>query len=147
MRPRIILRWLLVAAFLFAGIMHVRRPELFLPIVPGWVPMPRLTVISTGWCELAGAVGLCLPRMRRLSAVMLALYALCVFPANVKHALDYAHVAGFGRGWLYHIPRLLFQPVIIWWCLYAGGVIAWPFRVKSRVAPAAHPPRPPEPRG
>lgn len=28
-------------------------------------------------------------------------------------------------GWLYHGPRLLFQPVIVWWCLYAAEVIDW----------------------
>jgi uncharacterized membrane protein len=124
---RLGLRLLLAAAFLFAGYMHVVRPDVFLRIVPAWVPMPRDTVIITGWCEIAGSVGLMIPRLRRIAAIMLALYAVCVFPANIKHALDYtAH--GGGIGWLYHGPRLLFQPVIVWWCLFAGGVIAWPFR-------------------
>jgi uncharacterized membrane protein len=139
----------LVAAFLFAGVMHIARPGVFLPIVPHWVPLPRLTVVATGWCEVAGAIGLCIPRLRRLSAVMLALYAVCVFPANVKHALDYAQAAGFGRGWLYHAPRLLFQPVIVWWCLFVGGITRWPFTARSRAVPALplHPPRSPGPRG
>jgi len=120
---RLALRLLLAAAFLYAGYMHVARPELFLPIVPDWVPVPRMTVILTGWCELAGAIGLLVPRLRWWAGVMLALYTVCVYPANIKHAVD--HIGTLG--WRYHGPRLLFQPVIIWWCLFAGGVIDWPF--------------------
>jgi uncharacterized membrane protein len=123
-RLRLALRLLLAAAFAYAGYVHVMRPELFLPIVPDWVPMPRLTVIATGWCELAGAIGLMIPRLRWWAGVMLALYAVCVFPANIKHAID--HIGTLG--WWYHGPRLLFQPVIVWWCLFAGNVIDWPFR-------------------
>ena len=44
----------------------------------------------------------------------LAAYAVCVFPANIKHALD-SLVAGeaFLGGW-YHGPRLVLQPFIVW---------------------------------
>ena len=141
MTLRTALRWLLVVAFLSAGVLHVIRPEFFLRIVPSWVPMPRITVIATGWCELAGAIGLIIPRLRWLAGVMLALYAVCVFPANIKHALDYGQLHGFGPGWFYHGPRLLFQPMIVWWSLYAAPVIDWPFKAPARAAP-----RPPRPR-
>ncbi len=134
-RLRAILRWLLIAAFLFAGYMHVTKPGVFLAIMPGWVPLPQATVVATGWCEIAGAAGLMVPRLRRVAGIMLALYSLCVFPANIKHALDYAHHHGLGAGWLYHAPRLLFQPVIIWWCLFAAGVIDWPVRGRGRAGP------------
>ena len=141
MSLRSILRWLLTAAFLFAGFVHVTRPGFFLPIVPAWVPDPRETVILTGWCEIAGAIGLVVPRLRWWAGAMLALYSVCVFPANIKHAVDYALAHGFGAGWFYHGPRLLFQPVIVWWCLYAGAVIEWPFTAPGRAGP-----RPPHPR-
>ena len=127
---------LLAAAFLLAGCIHVARPGIFLSIMPGWVPMPRATVILTGWCEIAGALGLMLPRFRWWAGTMLALYTVCVFPANIKHALDYGHAHGFGRGWLYHGPRLLLQPLIVWWCLHAGNVVDWPFGGSGRAAPS-----------
>ena len=122
------LRLGLVAAFLFAGTVHIARPDTFLPIVPGWVPDPRLTVILTGWCEIAGATGLLIPRLRWIAGVMLALYAVCVFPANIKQALDHLRTGSGSLGWWYHAPRLLLQPVIVWWCLLAGAVIDWPLR-------------------
>jgi uncharacterized membrane protein len=81
---------------------------------------------------LLGAIGLLIPRLRRFASLMLALYAICVFPANIQHAILFAeHGAGW-TGWLYHGPRLLFQPVIVWWCLFAGAVIDWPFRAANR---------------
>lgn len=99
-----------------------------MPIMPGWVPWPREVVLGTGVCELMGAAGLLVPRLRWVAGVMLAAYAVCVFPANIKHALDHVAVGGVVLGLWYHVPRLLFQPVIVWWALFAGCVIDWPFR-------------------
>ena len=124
---RRLLRWLLAAAFSFVGYVHITRPGVFLPIVPDWVPLPRETIVATGMCEIAGAFGLMVPRLRRFAGIMLALYSVCVYPANIKHAID--HVGTLG--WSYHAPRLLFQPVIIWWCLWAGRVIDWPLRRRA----------------
>jgi uncharacterized membrane protein len=59
---------------------------------------------------------------------MLALYAICVFPANIKHAFYGVDVPQLPSSWWYHGPRLLAQPVLVWWALYAGGVVDWPFR-------------------
>ncbi len=129
---RRVARLVLAVAFFAVGVIHLGRPQAFLPIVPGWVPFPRQTVLATGACEVAGAIALIVPRLRWLAGVMLALYAVCVFPANIKHAVDElaggVAVGGVRLGWGYHLPRLLFQPVIVWWALFAGGVIDWPWR-------------------
>ncbi len=126
-RTRLVLRLLLAAAFLAAGYLHITAPQPFMRITPAWVPMPYETVIFTGICELLGAAGLLVPRLRWWAGVMLALYAVCVFPANIQHAMLFAEHGKGWTGWLYHGPRLLFQPVIVWWCLFAGSVIDWPF--------------------
>lgn len=131
---RSVLRWLLAAIYLAAGVLHVAAPRAFLTIVPGWVPFPDEVVFLTGLCEIAGAVGLVTRRWRGIAAVMLALYAVCVFPANIKHALDGLVYGRNTLGWAYHGPRLLFQPVIVWWTLFAGGVTDWPFRRKGGAA-------------
>jgi uncharacterized membrane protein len=127
-RPRWILRILLGAAFVLAGVAHLRWPGPFLSITPAWVPRPELVIAATGVAELLGAGALvAVPRLRRAAAVGLALYAVCVFPANIKHAADAVAARGAGAWWPYHAPRLAFQPVIVWWALFAGGVISWPF--------------------
>jgi uncharacterized membrane protein len=121
-------RWLLTLIYAVAGTIHLTMPDVFLPVMPDWVPAPRDVILFTGACELAGAAGLVIPRTRWLAGLMLGLYAVCVFPANIKHALSGDTVFGLSDPWLYHGPRLLLQPVLVWWALYAGGVVDWPFR-------------------
>jgi uncharacterized membrane protein len=124
---RNVLRALLALAYLAAGILHVFVPAPFLGITPAWVPYAPLVIMATGLCEIAGAVGLYVPRLRWWAGTMLAAYAVCVYPANVKHAVDYITHGTGGLSLWYHIPRLAFQPVIVWWALFAGRVIDWPF--------------------
>ena len=96
-------------------------------IVPAWVPAPHAVVIVTGLCEIAGAIALVTQRWRRAAGWALAAYAVCVYPANVQHAIiDLGH--GTGLSLWYHLPRLLLQPVIVWWALWATGITDWPFR-------------------
>lgn len=121
-RARRMARGLLIAFYAIAGIGHLVFVEAVVRIVPRFVPAPRAVVIVTGLCELAGAVGLMLPRWRRAAGWALAAYALCVWPANVQHAItDLTH--GTGLPIWYHLPRLAFQPVIIWWALWAAGIL------------------------
>jgi uncharacterized membrane protein len=55
---RAVMRWLMAAFYVIAGIGHLAAPDAFLPIVPDWVPMPRGVILLTGLCELAGAAAL-----------------------------------------------------------------------------------------
>jgi uncharacterized membrane protein len=130
-RVRMAMRWAMAAFYLAAGVVHLLAPDRFLPIVPDFVPMPREVVLVTGVCEIAGGLALLTRRLRRLAGVMLALYALCVLPANIKHAIDGIHLPPVPDSWWYHGPRLLMQPVLVWWALFCAGVIAWPGREKA----------------
>mgnify|MGYP002721545852 CR=1 FL=1 len=125
--PRAVARLVLALAYLAAGVLHLVLPEPFLTITPGWVPAPEQVIRLTGAAEIAGAIGLMIPRLRGAAGIGLALYAVCVFPANIKHAVDNLST-GTGLGLAYHLPRLLLQPVIVWWALWAGLVVDWPFR-------------------
>ncbi len=127
-RTRMAMRLAFVVFYTAAGVLHLRSPDAFLPIVPLWVPFPREVVLATGVCEFAGAAGLLVPRLRRLAGIMLALYAVCVFPANIRHAVEGIQVPGLPTQWWYHAPRLALQPVLVWASLFCAGVIDWPFR-------------------
>jgi uncharacterized membrane protein len=126
-------RWTLAVIYLTAGIFHVWTPETFLLITPDWVPFPKQVIFSTGLCEIAGAFALFTQRLRYAAGIAFALYAICVYPANIKHAfyglpLDHAQLT-----WWYHAPRLAFQPVLVWWALFAGEVTTWPFNRQREV--------------
>jgi len=123
--------WVMALFYGAAGLAHLGAPDAFLPIVPAWVPEPRLVVLATGVCELLGAAGLLTTRLRRTAGVALALYAVCVFPANIKHALEGVTVVGLPSSWWYHAPRLAAQPVLVWWALYCSGAVDWPFGGKA----------------
>ena len=120
---RTVLRWVLAVFYFTAGVIHLVRPAPFLTILPAWVPAPEAVVLWTGVAEILGSVGLVQPfsrPIRQAAGWGLALYALCVWPANINHfALDMAKADG-GLGLGYHVPRMFAQPVIIWLALWAG---------------------------
>jgi len=125
-RGRAPARWVLAALYLTA------LPAPFLLITPEWVPYPRAVILGTGLCEIAGALALPTRSLRRLAGSALALYAVCVVPANIKHALGGLPGGGMQLGLWYHVPRLALQPVLVWWALFAGEVVDWPFRRPAR---------------
>lgn len=122
------MRWVLAAFYATAGVAHLMAPEKFLLITPSWVPFAPAVILITGLCEIAGAAGLLVPTLRRPAGLALAAYALCVWPANFKHAIDGIDLRWLAGSWWYHGPRLALQPVIIWWALYAAEVIDWPWQ-------------------
>lgn len=122
------LRVLIAVFYLIAGIAHLRSPGGFIAITPSWVPMPGAVVAFTGLAEIAGAIGLMIPRLRYAAGIGLALYALCVWPANINHAINDIAIAGRDLSWWYHGPRLALQPAVIWLALWVGEVTNWPFR-------------------
>jgi uncharacterized membrane protein len=124
---RVGFRLLLVIFYLGAGILHLVSPRGFLAITPDWVPFPHFIVAFTGVAEIAGSVGLLIPQLRKWAGIGLALYALCVWPANLNHAINGISLGGEALGWWYHGPRLAFQPVLIWLALWVGHVTDWPF--------------------
>jgi uncharacterized membrane protein len=166
---RAAMRWVLAAFFVAGGIAHLAVPEVLLTITPAWVPFAPQVIFVTGLCELAGAAALVLndilsmifsenrkpPRimsgtgffgimlgrpLRTWAGIALALYALCVWPANIKQALDGIVIPHIPDSWWYHGPRLALQPVIIWAALFAAGVIDWPFAALRRRGSQGRPP-------
>ena len=123
---RKIWRFVLATFYAVAGWFHLTTAGPFLKIMPAWVPSPELVVTATGIAELLGAVALAQPwwpALRRAGGGGLALYALCVWPANFQHmALDIARPDG-GLGLAYHVPRLAAQPLLIWLALWVGGAL------------------------
>lgn len=131
---RTIVRTVLALLYAVAGLLHLIAPAPFLRIMPVAVPMPELVVMLTGVAELLGAAALLQPwhvGLRRAGGVGLALYALCVWPANIQHfAMDMAKADG-GLGLAYHVPRMVLQPVLIWLALWVCGVTQWPRRPRT----------------
>ena len=117
------LRYGLAAALVFFGVDHFLSVGRYVPMIEGFVPFAEQVVLVTGACEIAGAIGLLVSATRRLAGIMLAIYFVCVFPANVANALNGLAVDGLpSTGWYYWV-RLVFQPLYVWFALVAGGVV------------------------
>ena len=125
---RAIMRWLMAAFYIAAGVAHLVAPDKLLAITPSWVPFASQIILVTGLCELAGALALVTRPLRRWAGYALAAYAICVWPANFKHAVDGIDLPYIANSWLYHGPRLAFQPVLVWWALFSAEIIDWPWR-------------------
>jgi uncharacterized membrane protein len=121
MPPALILA--LSAFYALAGAAHLVWPEPFIRITPDWVPAKPLVVAATGVFEIIAAAGLLHPSTRRWSGLALAAYALAVWPANVKHAMEGIEFEWLPSNWWYHGPRLALQPLMIAAALWAGGSI------------------------
>lgn len=119
--------------YLTAGFAHLLFPNPFLMITPELVPYAQSVVFWTGLCEIIGGICLWVPRFAGWAGVGLALYAVCVFPANIKHAMDSLSFASATIWiWAYHSMRLPLQPVLVWLALFAGNQTDWPWTNKSR---------------
>ncbi len=106
-----ILRWLLAATVLGSGTLHFIRPEVFIKIVPGWLPAPRALVLVSGFFEIFGGLGLLVRGTRRAAGWGLAALFVAVFPANVFMA---THRIYTDNPWILW-GRLPFQAVLIAW--------------------------------
>ena len=112
------LRFALAGMFLLTASAHwgKRRRDL-IAMVPPAFPKPDLLVTLTGVLEIAGAVGLMLPRMAPYAALGLCVMLLAVFPANVHAARQHLSIGGRPVSSL--LPRALLQLVF----LVATGIV------------------------
>lgn len=122
------MRWGMAVALVLVGTDHLVTPERYLPMMPSLVPFPHEVILLTGLAEIAGGIGLLVPRLRWLAGLMLGIYFVSVFPANIKVAVYGMSVAGMPEAGWYYWVRLAFQPLAVWWALYASGAVSWPVR-------------------
>ena len=106
---------LIALIFCITGSSHFFAPEMFLRIVPAWIPNPQAAVFWSGIAEIAGAIGLLIPQTRVWAAYGLIALLVAVFPANVKMLLD-ARASGASTMYVALLwVRLPMQPLLMWW--------------------------------
>ena len=108
----------------FAGITHLTTArEEFQAQVPDWFPVDAdVVVIASGVAEIAlGASFVALPRRKRTIGALLAAFFVVIFPGNNAQYLEHTDAFGLDTDQK-RFGRLFFQPVLIAWALFAGGV-------------------------
>jgi len=108
-------RALLAVFFIVAGCLHFIFPANYMRVMPLWLPAHLSLVLVSGGFEIAGGIGVLLPRVRRIAGIGLILLSLAVLPANVQMLLN-AQADGSALGWqMLLVLRLPLQLLLIYW--------------------------------
>jgi uncharacterized membrane protein len=113
-------RWVLSSFLIIAGVNHFLAPEIYFGMMPSWLPAKAAANAISGAAEIAGGLGLLIPRLRRPAAWGLIALLIAIFPANVQVALQ-GQMPGLdgAPAWLLWL-RLPFQAVFIAWVWWVG---------------------------
>jgi uncharacterized membrane protein len=111
MQTKTILRWAAALFFVAAGANHFRAPEIYVAVIPPYLPWPRALSNISGAAEILGGLGILIPKVRLAAGWGLIALLAAVFPANIDMALR-----GFRSvpGWILWL-RLPFQFVFVAW--------------------------------
>ena len=114
---------MLAAFFVAGGTLHFVFPAPYARIMPPWLPWHAALVAISGACEIAGGLGVLMPRTRRVAGWGLILLSLAVLPANVQMLLNsHAAQAPFWQQALLALRLPLQAPLVWWiWCVTRPG--------------------------
>ena len=117
--------------YMLAGLNHFLTPDMYLKIMPSWLPHHELLVLVSGIAELVLGILLFFPSMRRIAAWGIILLLIAVFPANIQMMLDY-RLKGHPLFWL-TVVRLPLQFLLIWWAYQYTGTDAFANPARRRM--------------
>jgi uncharacterized membrane protein len=105
-------QWLFGILFVVLGANHFLSPNMYMKIMPPYLPLHRPLVLISGVFEIALGALLLIPRVSWLAAWGLIALLIAVFPANIYL---YQHQEIWPGPPLVHLLRLPMQGVLIWW--------------------------------
>ena len=111
-----VLRCLMAAFYVAAGLNHFLRPDVYLPMMPPYLPAHRELVLLSGVAEVGLGIAVLIRPLRRASAWGLIALLVAIFPANVHIALHDVPLFGRNEGFgIWNWVRLPFQGLLIAW--------------------------------
>ncbi len=113
------------AMLTYAGISHMttKRQE-FQAQVPDWFPADKdAVVLGSGVMEIAQGVALLSGKRQRLVGLIVAGFFVAIFPGNINQYVEHKDAFGLDSDRARGI-RLLFQPLLVAWALWATGALS-----------------------
>lgn len=114
-----------MAAFIiFTGFAHFKFQKGMALMIPEFIPAKMFWVYFTGILEIAAGIGLMIPSIREITAILLLIFFVLVFVANINSSqkkinLFKADYTGPGMNYLYK-ERLPMQIILLVWTWYFG---------------------------
>jgi uncharacterized membrane protein len=116
-----ILRYLLALIFIGSGVFHFVMPEMYVKVMPDFIPYPMACVLISGVLEMAGGVGLLIPKWRNRASWLIVALLLSFLAVHIPHIMNGGRVMD---GITLPLPalwgRLAFQAVFIVWARWVG---------------------------
>lgn len=108
----------------FTGFAHFKFQKGMALMIPDFVPAKMFWVYFTGLIEIAAGIGLMIPSIREITAILLIIFFVLVFIANVNSSkrkvnLFKADFSGPGMNYLYK-ERIPMQVILIAWTWFFG---------------------------
>ncbi|MCJ8154726.1 hypothetical protein MKJ01_13225 [Chryseobacterium sp. SSA4.19] len=108
----------------FTGLSHFKFQKGMAMMIPDFIPARLFWVYFTGIIEIAAGIGLMIPFIRELTAVLLIIFYVLVFLANINSSkkkinIFKADYTGPGMDYLYK-ERIPMQIILIAWTWYFG---------------------------
>jgi uncharacterized membrane protein len=105
--------------FVFTAIGHFISTQEMATMLPAAVPYRIELIYFTGILEFLGAVGVWIPRLSKVTGVLLILMLIGLLPANIYSAINRVDFGGHGAGPLYLLVRIPVQLFALWWTYFA----------------------------
>jgi uncharacterized membrane protein len=111
--------FLLVSLYSLGGLNHFISTNLYLQIMPKYLPFPKELIVVSGFLEILLAALLLPPVTRKLAGWTIALMLLAFLPVHIQMIVD----APVRIGMIAVTPalawaRLALQPVLIAWAIW-----------------------------
>ncbi|CAD0219267.1 DoxX family protein [Chryseobacterium sp. D764] len=109
---------------LFTGFSHFKFQKGMAMMIPEFIPARMFWVYCTGVLEIAAGIGLMIPAIREITAILLIIFYVLVFVANINSSrkrinIFKADYTGPGMKYLY-TQRIPMQIILIVWTWYFG---------------------------
>ncbi|BFO68548.1 DoxX family protein [Chryseobacterium sp. KCF3-3] len=109
---------------IFTGFSHFKFQKGMAMMIPHFIPARMFWVYCTGVLEIAAGIGLMIPAIREITAILLIIFYVLVFIANINSSrkkinIFKADYTGPGMKYLY-TQRIPMQIILIVWTWYFG---------------------------
>lgn len=107
-----VLKYLMAAAYIAAGVNHFFRPEFYVEIMPPYIPAHLAMVYWSGVFEIALGALLLDPRFRKLAAWGIVAMLVVFFTVHIHMLVNHED---FGMSYVALVLRLPIQVLLILW--------------------------------
>jgi uncharacterized membrane protein len=118
----IVSRTILAIMMMLAGTLHFAWPQVYMKIMPPYLPWHLALIYISGAAEIFCGAGLVVPITRHFAAWSLIALLIAVMPANIYMATAHVPAPGMmGESWAQWLRLPLQIPLIYWAWLYTKG--------------------------